>query len=156
MVVTEAMAELGCLDAAANLTPNPHLITCIATRREAIGTSALEGTYADLTELFAAEVLLFDVRDAEIAPNVREVMNYAPAADDAYNWIQERPITLGMLAALQAEIVKGTEGDGPEAGSLRERQVFVGSKDRRVRDARFIPLPPGDRSEPCVNDGSRG
>lgn len=145
MVVSEANAELGRLDAAASLIPNPQLVTRIATRREAVGTSALEGTYAELTELFAAEVLPFEEQETEIAPNVREVMNYARAADAAYGWIGERPITLGMLASLQAEIVRGTESDGPEAGSIRQSQVFIGAKHRRVSEARFIPPPPGDQ-----------
>ena len=114
MVVSEANADLGRLDAAASLIPNPQLVTRIATRREAIGTSALEGTYAELTELFAAEVLPFEEQETEVAPNVREVMNYARAADVAYGWIGERPVTLGMLASLQAEIVRGTDSDGPE------------------------------------------
>jgi len=145
MVVSEANAELGRLDAAASLIPNPQLVTRIATRREAVGTSALEGTYAELTELFAAEVLPFEEQETEVAPNVREVMNYARAADAAYGWIGERPITLGMLALLQAEIVRGTDSDGPEAGSIRQSQVFIGAKHRRVAEARFIPPPPGDQ-----------
>ncbi len=145
MAVSEAMAELGRLDAAASLIPNPQLVTRIATRREAIGTSALEGTYADLTELFAAEALPQEERAAEIAPNVREVMNYARAADSAYGWIKERPVTLGMLSALQAQIVRETGSDGPSAGSVREIQVFIGAKNRRVTEARFIPPPPGDQ-----------
>ena len=57
MAVSDAAAELGRLDAAASLIPRPQLVARIATRREAIGTSALEGTFADLTDLFAAEVL---------------------------------------------------------------------------------------------------
>jgi len=145
MVVSEAMTELGRLDAAASLIPNPQLVTRVATRREAIGTSALEGTYADLTELFAAEVLPLEEQESDVAPNVREVMNYARAADAAYGWIGERPITLGMLASLQAEIVRGTDSDGPEAGSIRQSQVFIGTKNRPVSEARFIPPPPGDR-----------
>ena len=145
MVVSEANAELGRLDAAASLIPNPQLVTRIATRREAVGTSALEGTYAELTELFAAEVLPFEEQETEVAPNVREVMNYARAADAAYGWVGERPITLGMLALLQAEIVRGTDSDGPEAGSIRQSQVFIGAKHRRVAEARFIPPPPGDQ-----------
>jgi Fic family protein len=145
MTVSEASAELGRIDAAASLIPNPHLVTRVATRREAIGTSALEGTYADLTELFAAEIIPLGEQEAEIAPNVREVMSYARAADAAYGWIAERPITLGMLSALQAGIVRDTDGDGPEAGAIRQSQVFIGAKHRRVADARFIPPPPGDQ-----------
>jgi Fic family protein len=145
MAVSEAMTELGRLDAAASLIPNPQLIARIATRREAIGTSALEGTYADLTELFAAEVLPRADHDPEVPPNVREVMNYTRAADAAYAQVAERPITLNLLCALQAEIVRGTPSDGPEAGSLRTTQVFIGTKSRRVNEARFIPPPPGDQ-----------
>lgn len=152
MVVSEANAELGRLDAAASLIPNPQLVTRIATRREAIGTSALEGTYAKLTDLFAAEILAFE-EQTEVAPNVREVMNYA---DAAYGWIGERPITFGMLGSLQAEIVRGTDSDGPESGSIRESQVFIGAKHRRVTEARFIPHPPGTSSGQCASGGSAG
>lgn len=144
LVLSEAMAELGRLDAAASLIPNPMLVTRMATRREAIGTSALEGTFAALAELLAAEVLPTAEEGASLPPNIREVRNYVRAADVAYNWIVDRPITLGMLAALQAQIVKDTDSDGPEAGALRERQVFIGARDRRLSDARFVPPPPGD------------
>lgn len=145
MTVSEAMSELGRLDAAASLVPNPQLVSRIATRREAVGTSALEGTYAELTELFAAEVIPEAEQQAQIPPNVREVMNYTRAADAAYGWVGERPITLGLLCSLQAEIVRGTSSDGPDAGRLRETQVFIGAKNKRVSEARFIPPPPGDR-----------
>lgn len=143
LAVSDAMAELGRLDAAARLIPNPQLVTRIATRREAIGTSALEGTYANLTDLFAAEVLPLAEQEAEVAPNVREVMNYTRAADAAYSWIQERPITTGLISGMQAEIVRGTDSDGPGAGSIRDTQVFVGAKNKRVAEARFVPPPPG-------------
>lgn len=145
MAMTDAAAELGRLDAAASLIPRPQLVARVAMRREAIGTSALEGTYADLTELFAAEVLPEDERDAHVAPNVREVINYTRAADAAFAWIQERPITIGMIGELQAQIVRGTPSDGPEAGAIRTSQVFIGAKHRRVEEARFVPPPPGDQ-----------
>lgn len=144
LAVSEAMANLGRLDAAAQLIPNPQLLTRIATRREAIGTSALEGTYANLTDLFAAEVLPLEEQQTDVPPNVREVMNYTRAADAAYAWVRDRPITAGLISALQAEIIRGTESDGPHAGSTRESQVFIGAKNRRVREARFVPPPPGD------------
>lgn len=145
MAVSDAAAELGRLDAAASLIPRPQIIARIATRREAIGTSALEGTYADLTDLFAAEVLSQPEQETHVAPNVREIMNYARAADTAYSWIGERPITLGLICALQAQIVRGTSSDGSEAGALRETQVFIGARNRRISEARFVPPPPGDQ-----------
>jgi Fic family protein len=145
MLLSEAATELGRLDAAASLIPNPLLVTRMATRREAIGTSALEGTFADLTELLAAEVLADGEKETRLPPHVREVRNYVRAADAAYTWINDRPITLGMLCALQAEIVQGTDSDGPEVGAVRTVQVFIGARDGRVSEARFIPPPPGDQ-----------
>jgi Fic family protein len=145
--VTNAMAELGRLDAAASMIPNPALVTRIATRREAIGTSALEGTFANLDELLAAEELLDEdaTNRGDIPPNVREVMNYARAADAGYAWVRDRPITTQMVSALQALSVKDTSVDESECGRIRERQVFVGAQSRRISDARFIPPPPGDQ-----------
>jgi len=145
LLLTEAMTELGRIDAAASLVPNPALVTRMATRREAIGTSALEGTFAALQELLASEVLSAADNGTEIPPNVREVRNYARAADAAYGWITERPITLGMVAGLQAQIVKNTDADGPEAGDIRQSQVFIGARHRRLSEARFVPQPPGDQ-----------
>ena len=161
MALTAATAALSRLDAAAQHIPNPQLVTRVATRREAIGTSALEGTFANLTDLFAAEAVSVDEQDPRIPPNVREVMNYTRAADAAYEWVQDRPITTSLLSNLQALIVRGTESDGPEAGTVRERQVFIGAKNRPITEARFIPPPPGDQLAALygdwlewVNDGS--
>ena len=145
MAVTGAQQELGRLDAAASIIPNPHLIARLATRREAVGTSALEGTYANLAEVFAAEVFPDDDQAVGVPPNVREVMNYLRAAEMAYGWISDRPITLGMLSHLQAEIVRGTESDGEDVGAIRATQVFIGATHRRVAEARFVPPPPGDQ-----------
>jgi Fic family protein len=144
MKLTEAAAELGRLDSAAQLVPTPELIARVATRREAVGTSALEGTYADLTDVFAAEVTPKSDRLRDLPPNVSEVINYTRAAEQAYKWIPDRPITLGLLCSLQALIVAGTPTDGEDAGALRSTQVFIGARDRRVTEARFIPPPPGD------------
>ena len=145
MALSDAMGALGRLDSAASLIPNPQLVTRVATRREAIGTSALEGTFANLAELFAAEAISVEQVDLSIPANVREVMNYTRAADAAFDWIRERPVTVPLLSNLQAEIVRGTDSDGPEAGALRERQVFIGMKNRPITEARFIPPPPGDQ-----------
>lgn len=144
-IITEAMTELGRLDTAAAVIPSPDLVARIATRREAIGTSALEGTYADLADLFAAEVLPEEDREGEIPPNVKEVMNYTRASDAAFTWLREgRPLGFSMLSELQAEIIRGTSTDVAGSGAIREIQVFIGVRHRRIGAARFVPPPPGD------------
>lgn len=145
LAITEAVAELASLDTATGLVPNPRLITRIAARAEAVGTSAIEGTFAELPELYTTEALPAGDGARQAPPRVLEVLNYARAAEDAYSWISERPITISMLSALQREIVRDTESDGPDAGALRTKQAFVGAKDRPIREAYYIPPPPGDQ-----------
>ena len=152
LALSEAMTELGRLDSAAGMIPNPHLVTRMATRREAIGTSALEGTFANLTDLFAAEAIAVDEDDTSMPPNVREVMNYTRAADHAFDWIAERPINSTLISNLQALIVRGTKSDGPEAGSVRSKQVFIGTENRPIAEARFVPPPPGDQLKALLDE----
>lgn len=162
MAIGDAMAELGRLDASAQQLPNPSLVSRFATRVEAVGTSALEGTYAELPEVFAAEAIAEDYRPREIPARVREVLNYAVAAELGYQAVTEQPINLGLLSNLQAVIVRGTDSDGPEAGRVRSTQVFIGPRDRPITEARFVPPPPGDQLHALVDDwvswvaGNRG
>lgn len=75
------------------------------------------------------------------------MINYVRAAEAAYEWIKDRPITIGMLRELQKILVKGTRGDTSDAGRLRSIQVFIGLHAGRVEEARFVPPPPGDQLE---------
>ena len=145
MAVTEAATELGRLDAATDLVPNPQLITRIAARNEAVGTSAIEGTYAELADLYTTDALPLGEESPQASPEVMEVMNYTRAAEEAYSWISDRPITISVLSALQKEIVRNTDSDGPEAGSLRTTQVLIGARNLPIRQAHHVPPPPGDQ-----------
>ncbi|MEX2653122.1 MAG: Fic/DOC family N-terminal domain-containing protein [Acidimicrobiia bacterium] len=145
--ISDAMAELGRLDAAAAHVPNPSLLIRVTTRLEAVGTSALEGTYADLTEVFAAETSPGDDEIDELPSRIREVVNFVRTAELAYSWIGDTPLTKGLISTLQGELVKGTDSDGPQAGDMRTTQVFIGPRDRPITEARFIPSPAGDQLE---------
>ena len=145
--ISEAMAELGRLDADSSHVPNPSLLIRVTTRLEAVGTSALEGTYANLTEVYAAEIESGEEEVERLPPRLREVVNYVKTAELAYSWVTESPLTKSMISALQQELLRGTDSDGPQAGAVRTTQVFVGPRDRPITEARFIPPPPGDQLE---------
>lgn len=138
--VIEAASALARADQAASLLPNPTLLARPATRREAVSTSALEGTYAALSDVFEADFLA----DDEMTRSVSEVRNYVTAAERAYELIEQgHLISIRMLEDLQAELLRGTASDGVQAGSVRTSQVFIGVGARRVDSARFVP-PPAD------------
>jgi Fic family protein len=141
-LVSQASAALGRLDQAGRHIPNPGLLIRPSIRREAVSTSALEGTYAPFQEVLEADVA---EDESESSPAVREVLNYVRMAEVALEWIKERPITVGMLCDLQAILVRGKQGAISDAGRIREIQVVIGAEGSRVEDARFVPPPPGDQ-----------
>ncbi|MER7166666.1 Fic/DOC family N-terminal domain-containing protein [Micromonospora sp. NPDC000207] len=139
--LTAATAAVARLDQAAIRLPNPMLLARPAIRREAVSTSALEGTYAALDDVLEADFL----EAGAVSASVAEVVNYVRAAEMAYEWIKERPITIGMLRQLQKVLMKGTRADTADAGDVRSIQVFIGLNAGRVTEARFVPPPPGDQ-----------
>lgn len=138
-LVAEAMLSIGRLDQAGRQIPNPALLRRPTLRREAQSTSALEGTYAPLTEIL--EVDPDDV--PRRSPELLEVLNYVRAAEHAFAVIADRPLTLQLILELHQLLVSGAHSDGRDAGKVRSHQVVVGAASGRVRDARFVPPPPG-------------
>ena len=138
--VATARAALAALDSYARQLPDPGLLRRPTLRREAQSTSALEGTFAPLEDVLAADA---DEEPTNI--NLREVLNYVRSAEYAFQWTAEgRPLSVGLLTDLQARLVRGTAADNEHAGKLRDIQVMIGGpRSARVRDARFVPRPPG-------------
>lgn len=147
--VARARAALAALSSSARQLPNPGLLRRPTLRREAQSTSALEGTYAPLQDVLAA-----DEEDEPADANLREVMNFVRAAEHAFAWQAEgRPLTVGLLVDLQTKLVQGTPADTPHAGRIRDIQVVIGSNPgARVQDARFVPRPPGDELKQQLRD----
>lgn len=117
-------------------------------RREAQSTSELEGTYAPLDEVLAADF----IEDARRSAELREVMNYVVAAEQAFKLIKVKPICLNVLCELQAMLVRGTRGEMYDSGQLRQRQVFIGERELGIEESRFVPPPPGDDLVAGVSD----
>ncbi len=80
--VIDAAAAMARADQASSLLPNPSLLARPATRREAVSTSALEGTYALLADVFEADFL-----DAEeLTGSVSEVETPSPQLSGHTTW----------------------------------------------------------------------
>lgn len=146
--VVEASSSLAKLDQAGRQVPNPDLMRRPTLRREAQSTSALEGTYAAFADVLEADLDGRAARSAE----VREVLNYVRAAERGFDWIEDRPLTLGLLGELQRVLVRDTAGDSSDSGGIRDRQVVVGQQRGPLTEARFIPPPPGQ----LLVEGVRG
>ena len=142
--VADARAALAALDSTARRLPEPRLFRRPSLQAEAQSTSALEGTYAPLSEVLTAD------RNRPPNQDLREILNYGPMPQHSFRWVEDgRPLTVGLLGDLQAMLVRGTVHDDSTAGAVREHQVVIGRRhDARpdelpVRRARFVAPPPG-------------
>lgn len=147
--IADARGALGALDSSARQLPSPDLLSLPVLRREAQSTSALEGTYAPLEAVLAADE---EVEQGDAT--MREIVNYMRMALHAYAWRRDgRPLSLNLLTELHRLLVRGTDADTEQAGRIRTIQVVIGgNRGGRVRDARFVPHPPGDELDRRVRD----
>jgi Fic family protein len=149
--VTRAEAAIARLDQAARQIPEPGLVRRPALRREAQSTSALEGTFAPLEDVLESDL----EERGQLSLEVHEVLNYVVAAEEAFSWIGERPLTTGLIENLQGILVQGTPGEHTDAGRVRDRQVFIGPRDAPIAEARFVPAPFGDQLRAGFEDWVR-
>lgn len=138
--VSSASRALGRLQQGTRFIPNPALLRQPTLRREAQSTSALEGTFAPLEQVLAADVI--DASDRSLA--LTEILNFVEAAETGFGVLDiGGRVTTGLLCQLHGILVRGTAAETGDAGRVREIQVAVGSRSGRVEDARYVPMPPG-------------
>lgn len=152
LAVADARAALAALDGTARQLPNPTLLRTPTLRREAQATSALEGTYAPLSDVLTAD------EDASTSAEMKEVLNYVDAANAGFRWLADgRPIATTLLSGLQGFLMRGTPLEA-SSGQLRDQQVVIGRRQDAPHDAlpvhaaRFVPSPPGDPLQSGVDD----
>jgi Fic family protein len=90
--LTEAQAAIARLDGAVSDLPDPMLLVRPLIRREAVSTSALEGTYTGFGELLGAEA-------DRVTPSgdVAEVLNYVRATEDGIAALDELPVCVRLI-----------------------------------------------------------
>jgi Fic family protein len=143
-----AAMEVARLDQAVSQLPNPEILIRPIIRREAVSTSALEGTYIAFSEIFEADF----IEERKLSSEQREVRNYVVATEQGINLLETYSISRSLIGKLQKTIVTGTPSDSFDAGDLRQRQVCIGPKGRLIHEARFVPPPPGPILEQGISD----
>jgi len=140
-LISEADRALAELSGAGQLLPNPHLLIRPYLRREAILSSRIEDTHAEMGELalFENEEEKFGLRE----PDVREVANYVRAIETGLSRIRELPLGSRLVRELHAVLL--AEVRGGEAtktpGEFRRSQNWIGPPGCTLREATFVPPP---------------
>lgn len=144
--VAQATGALHRLDQACSQLGDPGLLIRPALMREALDTSALEGTYGQLSDVLEAEL-----SGSRLTRETSEILGYVDAAEGAFAAVQERGIGVGLLAEAQALMFKHVDKPPADVGRVRRSQVWIGQRDTPIDDARFVPPPPDDRLQAALD-----
>jgi Fic family protein len=145
----EATAKLGMLDGIGQTLPNPELLLRPLQEREALQSSALEGTYATPEELMLFAKNPREARSEQDPVNAwREVWNYSQALKEGIEQLRTYPLSLNVLKRMHFVLMDGVRGREKTPGEFRKIQVAIGS------DRRFVP-PPAPRLLDLLTDLER-
>jgi Fic family protein len=139
--VADASSALGRLDQALAQLADPKLLIRPALFREALDTSALEGTVGILRDLLEAQLPSPRYLSAE----TKEINAYVDVAMTAFGAVGQRRLSIGFLSEMQAQLFSESDDKPDDIGQSRRSQVWIGEKNRPIQEARFVPPPADDR-----------
>lgn len=139
--VAESSMALGRLDQVCAQLPDPRLLIRPALFREALDTSALEGTVGVLRDLLEAQLPSAHY----LSPETKEINAYVEVAMTAFERIPERRISIGFLSELQERLFRDSPDKPEVTGRSRQDIVWIGDKANPIQGARFVPPPADDR-----------
>jgi Fic family protein len=145
-LLLEAHQALARLDGAGRYLPGNSILLRPLQRREALRSSALEGTFATAEELLAYGLEPKAPTSSVDPTNAwREVFNYDRALQQGQQLLETLPLSSRVIRSIHATLLDGVRGTDRTPGYFRTRQVHIGS------DRRFVPPPP-DRVEDLIAD----
>ena len=140
----EAMAGIGTLNAKFSQLGNPNLIIKPLQRREALLSSAMEGTFTTSDEL----ALLEAGAEQNARADTREVLNYVTALSHAVTLMDELPICHRLIRETHSKLLSGlplARGGNKRPGEYKQDQNWIGGAT--IDAARFVPPPPRETQE---------
>lgn len=144
--LSEADRALGELAGLGRAMPNPHLLIGPFLRREAVLSSRIEGTQADIADLYAYEAgqLPLPGMKSPPQPDVREVLNYVRALEFGIRRLDTLPVSLRLIRELHERLLDGVRGDEATPGEFRRSQNWIGRPGSAINNAEFVPPPVGE------------
>ena len=142
--LSEADRALGELAGLGRTFPNPHLLINPFIRREAVLSSRIEGTQADLADLYAFEarqLALPGFQPAREEADVREVFNYVRALEYGLERVNTLPVSLRLIREVHARLMEGVRGEHATPGEFRRTQNWIGAPGCTLDDATVVPPP---------------
>lgn len=142
--ISKADRALSQLDGVGRTMPNPHLLIGPFVRREAVHSSRIEGTQADVADLYAYQVGQLSLPGIAPTPpkaDVEEVHNYVRALEHGLERLESLPVSLRLIREIHERLMEGVRGEHATPGEFRRSQNWIGPPDCTLEEAPFVPPP---------------
>ncbi|MDB6055206.1 MAG: putative Filamentation induced by cAMP protein Fic [Verrucomicrobiales bacterium] len=121
--------------------PNPNVLLSPITTQEAVLSSRIEGTQADLED-----ILKFEAgeppKEQSRREDIHEVMNYRNALRLSEKMLEDKPFCLNTLLKLHSVLMDSVRGHNKARGQFRTIQNWIGKSDCPIEEAAFVPPSP--------------
>ena len=137
--LVRTMQKVAELKGASRRLPNPHILIPPLQRREALTSSAMEGTFTTVDDLVLEEAGL------AMGPgeDTREVFNYIVALQTTLQRMKKIPISHRLIKEAHAQLLRrlsDQRGANKRPGEYKQLQNMIGGKTPQL--AKFVPPPP--------------
>lgn len=147
--LSEADYALGRLAGLGHNIPNPALLIRPFMRKEAVLSSRIEGTQADLKDVMFLEAVQQSLPGFEPKPtsDAQEVLNYVKALEWTLAQLDEFPMSLRLIREAHRRLVAGVRGDYAAPGEFRSTQNWIGPAGCTLEQATYVPPPPHEMQD---------
>ncbi|HSZ57617.1 MAG TPA: Fic family protein [Tepidisphaeraceae bacterium] len=151
ILLSQADAALSELSGLGRYLPNPDLLIAPYVKREAVASSRIEGTQADLSDLLLDEI---EPKRTPAGSDVYEVRNYIAALNLGIRRLKHLPLAGRLIREMHAVLMRGVRGEGMTPGEFRRSQNWIGPPGSTLADAIYVPPPP-DQMHDCLASWER-
>jgi len=121
--------------------PNPNVLLSPITTQEAVLSSKIEGTQADLKDVLkfeAGEPIAEESRRHDI----QEIINYRNGLQLSEKLLKDKPFCLNTLLKLHEVLMDSVRGFDKKRGQFRSVQNWIGTAGSPIEQAVFVPPSP--------------
>lgn len=147
LLLSQADAAVSELSGLGRYLPNPDLLIAPYVKREAVASSRIEGTQADLSDLLLDEI---EPKRTPPGSDVLEVRNYVAALNRGIRSLNKLPVAGRLVRDLHAVLMKNVRGQEKTPGEYRKSQNWIGPPGCTLDNATYVPPPPDPEMHECL------
>ncbi len=148
LLLSQADAALSELSGLGRYLPNPDLLIAPYVKREAVSSSRIEGTQADLSDLLLDEI---EPKRTPPGSDVKEVRNYVAALNRGIRLLDRVPFAGRLVRDIHKVLMQDVRGEHMTPGEYRKSQNWIGPPGSTLMNATYVPPPHDPEMIECLH-----